>query len=263
MEMIEHRKLMNGDKIDISVPTGNFGNILAAFYAREMGLPVSKLICASNMNNVLTDFINTGIYDKKREFYKTVSPSMDILISSNLERFLFAVSGGNPLKIVRWFDDLKSTGEFKVDDMTRQRIGSILFGDFATEEDTFDNIKDIFNRYGYLIDTHTSVGVKSLADYRKSLKTVNPAIICGTASPYKFNSSVYYALTGDSSVKDEFILQKLLKDKTGASLPRPIEELEKLERAPRKVIAGERARDTIKSILSPERKVRLSLKKQD
>jgi threonine synthase len=263
MEMIEHRKLMNGDKIDISVPTGNFGNILAAFYAREMGLPVSKLICASNMNNVLTDFINTGIYDKKREFYKTVSPSMDILISSNLERFLFAVSGGNPLKIVRWFDDLKSTGEFKVDDMTRQRIGSILFGDFATEEDTFDNIKDIFNRYGYLIDTHTSVGVKSLADYRKSLKTVNPAIICGTASPYKFNSSVYYALTGDSSVKDEFIIQKLLKDKTGASLPRPIEELEKLERAPRKVIAGERARDTIKSILSPERKVRLSLKKQD
>jgi threonine synthase len=254
---------MNGDRIDISVPTGNFGNILAAYYAREMGLPVSKLICASNRNNVLTDFINTGIYNKNREFYKTVSPSMDILISSNLERFLFAVSGGNPLKIVRWYNDLNTTGEFKVDDMTRQRIGSIMHGNFATEEETLDNIKDIFNRKGYLIDTHTAVGVKSLSDYRKTLKKVGPAIICGTASPYKFNSSVYYALTGDSSVKDEFRIQKLLREKTGAALPRPIEELAGLERAPRKVIDPGRAREIISGILSPERRVRLSLKKQD
>jgi threonine synthase len=260
-QLAADRAIMNGDEIDVCVPTGNFGNILAAFYAREMGLPISRLICASNTNNVLTEFIRTGTYNKNRELIKTSSPSMDILISSNLERFLFAVSGGNPLKIVRWYNELSGSGEFKVDDMTRQRLGNILFGDFATEEETYTNIKKVFSKSGYLIDTHTSVGVKALKAYRVTQKKEKPAIICGTASPYKFNFPVYQAITGDLSINDEFIIQKSLKEKTGAPIPGPLEELSNLASRSRIIIDKNGARDVILNILAPNRKMRVSLKK--
>ncbi len=259
-QMVENKTIIKGDKIDICVPTGNFGNILAAFYAREMGLPVSKLVCASNRNNVLTDFIRTGIYNKKREFFKTISPSMDILISSNLERFLFYISGSNPLKIIRWYNELSQTGEFKVDEMTHQRISGILFGDFATEEDTYLYIKKVFSEKGYLMDTHTAVGVKALDTYRGLRSGAEPAVVCGTASPYKFNSSVYFAITGDASLTDEFIIQKKLKELTGVAPPRSIEELESLKRRPRRVIEVSDIRNYIISILSPNRKVHISIK---
>jgi threonine synthase len=259
-QMLENKTIVAGDKIDFCVPTGNFGNILAAFYAREMGLPVNRLICASNINNVLTDFIRTGHYDKKRDLYKTSSPSMDILISSNLERFLFSISGDNPQKIVRWYGELQQYGDFKVDDMSRQRINNILFGDYATEEETAGTLKRVFNDYGYLIDTHTAVGMKVLESYRKSENRGMPAVVCGTASPFKFNSAVYSALKGITPDEDEFITLKKLKILSGAKIPKPIENLENLKKRQRRLIETDKARDEINKILGLSRKVSISLK---
>jgi threonine synthase len=258
--MVEKKIIFVGDKTDVCVPTGNFGNILAAYYAGEMGLPVRRLVCASNKNNVLSEFIQTGIYNKKREFYKTSSPSMDILISSNLERFLFAIASNNPQKILRWYEDLSRNGLFKVDDSTRQRLKNTLYGDFATEEETAAIIKKIFEQYRYLIDPHTAVGVKVYESYRKTVTDSVPAFICGTASPYKFNSAVYNALTGDNAITDEFAILQKLKKISGTALPRAVEGLEYLKIRRSRVIEIIKGRDEILQILGVNKGPRLSLK---
>ena len=196
-DLIQKKAIFAGDKINICVPTGNFGNILAAYYAMEMGLPVQNLICASNTNNILTDFINTGIYDRNREFHTTVSPSMDILISSNLERLLYHISGNSDALVSEWFIALKQNGKFEVNSKVKTKMKSLFYGGWCSETETAETIKSVFNEYGYLMDTHTAVGFKVFQDYvKKTGKSGTKTIIVSTANPYKFGEAVHESLYG-------------------------------------------------------------------
>jgi threonine synthase len=192
--LLRQKTIIPGEKINFVVPTGNFGNILAGWYARCMGLPVHKLICASNQNKVLTDFFHTGVYDSNRDFIQTSSPSMDILISSNLERFLFGVTGHDAGKIKEWMEDLKEKGLFEVGYETREKIAEVIAAGFADEGETFEAIRDIFDDKGYLIDTHTAVGYKVYRKYVAGTGDPTRTVIISTASPFKFCGSVLEAL---------------------------------------------------------------------
>ncbi len=226
LQMVSQKKIINGDQINIAVPTGNFGNILAAYYAGRMGLPVGRLICASNRNNILTDFIQTGVYDLKREFYRTMSPSMDILISSNLERFLFELSGHNAGKINRWYEEMARDKRFKVDDSTRQHLLNIVYAGYSDEEDTQSEIQRVYNKYQYLMDTHTAVGSAVYNRYREETGDKSPVILASTASPFKFAGSVYQALhSGEIPEEDEALLEKLAKE-TGTKVHPALKGLE-------------------------------------
>lgn len=195
-----------GDEINFVVPTGNFGNILAAYYAYKMGLPVRKLICASNENKVLTDFFGTGLYNRNRDFIRTNSPSMDILISSNLERFLFEITGHDGELISSWLEQLAVGGEFRIDDDSRSRISEILAAGYANEAQTLETIREVCEKYGYTVDTHTAVGLKVLGDYTEVSGDETVTVIDATASPFKFNQAVLEAIKGREAVdgKDEF-----------------------------------------------------------
>lgn len=226
---VQERRILMGDPLNFVVPTGNFGNILAGFYAREMGLPIKTLVCASNRNNVLTDFIRTGTYNRKRPFHKTSSPSMDILISSNLERFLFEMSRHGAGKVARWYQELGDKGQFKVDDTTRQRMNSVLWGGFTTEEETAAAVKNTWEKWKYLIDTHTAVGFDVYAKYQAETSDKTPAVIVSTASPFKFNQAVYQALGGHAE-EDEFTVLSALSDMTGVPVHRSLAGLDSLPR---------------------------------
>ncbi|MCL1832156.1 MAG: threonine synthase [Oscillospiraceae bacterium] len=196
-DLVRNKAIRCGEKINICVPTGNFGNILAAYYAVAMGLPVNKLICASNANNVLTDFIETGVYDINREFKTTVSPSMDILVSSNLERLLYHLSGNDDKVINEWFTSLKNDGKFEVGKDVLAKLKALLYGGWCNEDDTTDTIKKVYETYGYLMDTHTAVGYKVWTDYAVTMGDFNTkTIIVSTANPYKFSETVHEALFG-------------------------------------------------------------------
>jgi threonine synthase len=212
LNLLEKKDILPGERINFVVPTGNFGNILAGWYAGRMGLPVNKLICASNENKVLADFFQTGIYDRNREFKQTSSPSMDILVSSNLERFLFEISNHGAGKINRWMTALKETGRFEVDTGTRQAMEQIIAAGFALEEETLSAIREVFETGGYLLDTHTAVGFKVYRKYLSATGDGAKTVICATASPFKFSSSVLQAIKGKDYLedKDEFaVLQEL------------------------------------------------------
>ena len=227
LNLLKKNEIKENEKINFCIPTGNFGNILAGYYAYLMGLPVKRFICASNENKVLTDFINTGIYDRKRDFKKTNSPSMDILISSNLERFLFEITGHEGDKIKGWFEELQSKGVFQVDSSTRDKITGIMEGDWASQEETLETIKEVYNKHNYLLDTHTAVGVKVYQKYRlKDPETVT--VIGSTANPYKFNASVLEALKGKEALvgKDEFVLLEELKEITGQEIHAGLKNLD-------------------------------------
>lgn len=215
-----------GEKINIVVPTGNFGNILAAYYAKQMGLPVNKLICASNKNNVLTDFINTGVYDKNRTFYTTSSPSMDILISSNLERLLYLLCGCDSEQVKRWYADLKETGKFTVSDEVKAKIQAEFCAGFCTENETLKTIKTVFDQYSYVCDPHTAVGVKVYEDYKKATGDMTKTLIASTASPYKFTDTVIQAVSPETNPSDDFDDIRLLNILTGAPVPLEISELD-------------------------------------
>ena len=249
IQMLKKKLIMAGDSVDFVVPTGNFGNILAAHYAQEMGLPVNCLICASNMNNVLTEFIDDGFYNRKRKFFRTASPSMDILISSNLERFLFEMTLHNAEKINRWYDELGRKGSFKVDDSTKQRIQNRLYGETCSEEETAQEIRKAFEDYHYLIDPHTAVAFNALAKYRKDTGENVPTVIDSTASAFKFNRTVYTALTGKETDLDEFVLLDKLQELTGVPIHRALAGLDKKPIGYRKTIRIEEAKDTIFEIL--------------
>jgi len=249
LQMVEKRKVFMGDPVNFNVPTGNFGNILAGYYAQQMGLPVNRFICSSNKNKILTDFIADGIYDKNREFYPTVSPSMDILISSNLERFLYSVTGNNPEKIVRWYDDLKTKGRFKVDETTRERVFNSLYGGFADEETTLAEIRRMFREDHYLIDTHTAVGSHVHRTYVEQTGDTTPTVIDSTASPFKFNKAVYHAITGEKAVDDEFVLLDKLQTLTGVPVHRSLAGLDKLPVRHNKVIGLKDGHSVIREIL--------------
>lgn len=193
-DLIRDKRITFGDVVNFVVPTGNFGNILAGWYAKAMGLPIGKLICASNENKVLTDFFQTGRYDRRREFKQTNSPSMDILISSNLERFLYAMTDNNGVKVAQWMQELQTVGEFQVDEQTKANIDTCVCGGFADEAQTLETIKGCYEQCGYLLDTHTAVALKVYNDYQKAHQDDHVVIVDSTANPYKFVSSVYQAV---------------------------------------------------------------------
>ena len=213
-----------GDPIDFVVPSGNFGDILAGYFAKLMGLPVRSLICASNENRVLTDFLKTGIYDRRRPFYRTSSPSMDILISSNLERLLFLASGCDAQKVSSWMKELSSEGIFKIDAPVLGRINETFRAYCCTEKETIETIGEVYRNDGYLCDPHTAVGMKAAKDYKNDMKDEVPTVVLSTASPYKFPAPVSQAL-GIELKNDEFEQIQAICDKTGVPVPKNLSSL--------------------------------------
>lgn len=213
-----------GDKLNFSVPTGNFGNILAAYYAMKMGLPVGKLICASNSNNVLTEFFESGVYDKNRTFFKTMSPSMDILISSNLERLLFELCERDSKQVRVWMDDLSDKGSYRLPDPLREEVRKTFYADFCTEEDTREAIRNIYAQYDYLMDPHTAVAVQVLGKYRRATGDDTPCAAVSTANPYKFPQDVLFSVNGERT-DDAFNAAQRLSECTHTSIPPQISEL--------------------------------------
>lgn len=219
-DLVNNGDISFGDKINICVPTGNFGNIFAAYIAREMGLPVNRFICASNSNNVLTDFINTGVYDRTRQFYKTISPSMDILISSNLER-LISVLGGAELT-ADLMAQLKEKGVYKAPDKLMEKIRSAFSGYSMDEAETSAAIADAYNNEGYLIDPHTAVGFGCVKKYREASGDMTKTVLASTASPYKFAPAVADALGIAYDENDIFALLDKLAEETKTEVPLPL-----------------------------------------
>ena len=223
-QLVKDGEIQLGDKINIVVPTGNFGNILAGYYAKKMGLPVNKLICASNANNVLTDFLSTGVYNRNRPFHTTISPSMDILISSNLERLLYHLSGEDDAQIREWFGALATDGRYEVTDEVKAMLRDEFYAGCCDDAQTKACIKDIYDKYSYTCDTHTAVAVKVYQDYREATGDTTKTIIASTASPYKFSGSVLEALGVDTDT-DEFGLVDKLAEASKIPVPASLAEL--------------------------------------
>ncbi len=240
-----------GEKINFSVPTGNFGNILAAWYACEMGLPVGRLICASNDNNVLTEFINTGIYNRDREFKKTISPSMDILISSNLERLLYELSGRNADQIREWMNDLKKYGRYTINAEMKQRLSELFWSSYTTEAETIETIRDVYADYEYVIDTHTAVGVDVYDKYVISTGDMTKTVIVSTASPFKFSKSVAGAIFGENAIeeKTEFELLEILAAQSALKIPKGLDGLGRREILHRNVCSRETMKGEVIKLL--------------
>lgn len=211
LELVKKKVIKIGDEIDIAVPTGNFGNIMAAFYAKEMGLPIRKLICASNENNVLTDCLRTGIYSiKKRKLTKTPSPSMDILIASNFERLLFEITKSSE-KIIKWMGDLKEKGKLTVDKKTFDFFQKYFYADWVSNDECLKSIKRVYDETKYLIDPHTAVAQEVSKRYKRKYPDAVPVVICATAHWAKFPKDVYRALNGSKTDGDEFSIIKTIK----------------------------------------------------
>jgi threonine synthase len=238
-DMAAAGKIRKGDPILICVPTGNFGNILAAYYAIRCGLPASRLICASNRNKVLTEFIRTGVYDRRREFFKTESPSMDILISSNLERLLFELSSRKADVVTQWMKELSLQGWYKIDPRGLGELQKLFYGGFADRKETLAAIRQAFQKQGYLMDTHTAVGYSVLQKYREETGDGTPALLASTASPFKFNRAVLEALGRETSGKDEFTLLDELSAVSGQPVPAKLAELKSLPELHRDVCGRE------------------------
>ncbi len=225
-ELVNDGKIKLGDKINVVVPTGNFGNILASYYACCMGLPINKFICASNSNNVLTDFINSGVYDKNRQFYTTISPSMDILVSSNLERLLYKLSGDNDAVTAEWMTALKTSGKYTVSEEVKNAVTSAFYGGCCDDEETKKVIAKFFKEEGYLCDTHTAVAVSVYDKYVQETGDKTPVVIASTASPYKFSRAVLTAVNGEDNLPEtEFEMVDMLNKLTGVEIPAPLASL--------------------------------------
>ncbi len=224
-DLLINGDIENGETVDVCVPTGNFGNIFAAFIAKKMGLPIGKLVCASNKNNILTDFLRTGVYDRNRGFYATSSPSMDILISSNLERLLYLIAGSE--KTAEYMKKLSETGRYEVDSDIMAKINEHFLGYFCDEEGTASTINEIFTGYDYLSDTHSAVAISAARQYEKeSTECARRIIVASTASPYKFASSVYEALKNETAPEGPAALDALA-ELTGTEVTAPLAGLDK------------------------------------
>ena len=224
-DLLKNGTLQKGEGFNIVVPTGNFGNILAGFYAKQMGIPIRRFVCASNQNNVLTDFIQTGVYNRKRAFYTTTSPSMDILISSNLERLLYHLYDGDTSAVSALMQQLAETGRYEISDSARQRLQKLFFGGFCNDDQTAATIRKLFNNDGYLCDTHTAVAAKVFEDYRAQTGDMTPAVIVSTASPYKFAKSVLMAIDDDAKPQTEFEMTDRLAAVTKTTVPAALSDL--------------------------------------
>lgn len=221
-QLLKQGEISCGEKINVVVPTGNFGNILAAYYAKNMGIPINTLYCASNENKVLFDFFNTGKYDRKREFILTTSPSMDILISSNLERLIYRIAGEDAAKTKELMEALASDGEYSITPEMREKLEDFT-GGYASEEETHAAIKRLYDKTGYIMDTHTAVA--SEVYYKKAAQTGIKTVIASTASPYKFTRSVMNAIDSKYDSLSDFELVDQLKEISGVAVPKAIEEI--------------------------------------
>ncbi|WPC39332.1 threonine synthase [Clostridium sp. JS66] len=228
VSLLKNKKIKAGESINVVVPTGNFGNILAAFYAKQMGVNIGKFICASNENKVLTDFINTGIYDRKRDFSVTNSPSMDILISSNLERFLYEISDRNEELINIFMKQLKEEGKYEITKIMKENLKG-LYGDFATEQETLETVKKVYETSNYVIDTHTAVAYEVYEKYKQNTGDESVTVIASTASPFKFPKSINEVLNFADKNASEFEMIQSLSKKMKLEIPKGILGLNKKE----------------------------------
>ncbi len=251
VDLLEQAQINIGEAINVVVPTGNFGNILAAYYAKRMGVPIGKLICAANANNVLTDFIRTGIYDRNRKFEKTISPSMDILISSNLERLLFEVTEHDSQRVGKWMQELKERGSYAVDTKTSAIIRELFWSDYSTDEETIKTIKQVWEEEKYLLDTHTAVAINVYGKYSKNTQDNTVTVVASTASPFKFGSSVASAVIEADKLagKDEFEILEILAGETGQIIPANIKYLREKAIFHQTVTAKEKLQETVLNFL--------------
>lgn len=223
-KLLENEEIRDGEVVNVVVPTGNFGNILAAYYAKQMGVPFGKLICASNENKVLYDFFRTGTYDKNREFVLTTSPSMDILVSSNLERLIYLITGQDPKKTKAFMEELKSSGRYTITEEMRDRLKDFAAG-YADESATSESIHEIYTKTGYVLDTHTAVASHVCEKYREDTRDHRKCVIASTASPYKFVKSVMSAIDTKYEQMDEMELLKILPEVSGTETPQAIRDI--------------------------------------
>lgn len=248
LNMLGEGEIKNGEKINIAVPTGNFGDILAAYYAKEMGLPVNKLICASNENKVLADFFNTGVYDKRRKLVMTISPSMDILVSSNLERLLWAISERDAKKIKELMNSLKERGYYRIDSEMKKRLKD-FYGGFVPQEESRQCIKEIFEKSKYLIDPHTAVACAVYKKYVKETGDKTKTVIVTTASPFKFTKSVMESISNRYEKFDDFELIEKMSDLAQSPIPSGIKDIEKKPIRHKTICEKEEMRAKIAKIL--------------
>ena len=246
-DLLRDEKIALGQSVNVCVPTGNFGNILAAYYAREMGLPIDQLICASNENNVLTDFIREGVYDRNRPFHNTLSPSMDILISSNLERLLLSLTQ-DPAEVKGYMAQMASTGRYQVSDKIKNRLQKRFRGYFCDDRETQRVIQSVYDKFGYLIDTHTAVAFSALEQYRGETGDDTPAIVASTASPFKFGASVLEAL-GEIPPASGLDALDRLAAKTGQPAPAPLAALRNKKVRFNQVVEKDHMLDAVVSLL--------------
>ena len=247
-KLLQNGEIAEGEEMNVVVPTGNFGNILAAFYAKNMGLPIAKLICASNENKVLYDFFRTGTYDKNREFILTTSPSMDILISSNLERLIYLLAGEDDKKTQELMSELKEKGIYTISDDMKAQLKAFV-GGYATEDEVKQTIHDIYKETGYVMDTHTAVAATVYQAYRKESKDEHKTVIASTASPYKFARSVMTAIDEKYNKLEEFPLIDELQKVSGMAIPKAIEEIRNAQILHNTECDVDKMEDTVKMIL--------------
>lgn len=247
-KLLQNEEIAEGEAINVVVPTGNFGNILAAYFAKHMGVPIDKLICASNENKVLFDFFQTGVYDKNREFILTNSPSMDILISSNLERLVYMIAGCDAEKNSELMKALKSEGVYSLTDDMKANLADFAAG-YATEEEVRNTISEIYAATGYVIDTHTAVAAKVCKEYQKASNDTKKTVIASTASPYKFARSVMTAIDEKYDALEEFDLIGELEKVSCVSIPNAIEEIRNAEILHTRECDADKMEETVKAIL--------------
>ena len=224
VKLLEYGEIQSGEIVNVTVPTGNFGNILAAYYAKQMGIPFGKLICASNENKVLFDFFRTGTYDKNRKFVLTTSPSMDILVSSNLERLIYLITGESAEKTRAFMEELKDSGRYEITEEMRERLSDFAAG-YADEKATAECIHEVCRETGYVLDTHTAVASYVCGQYRKETGDTRKCVIASTASPYKFVKSVMSAIDVKYEQVDELELLQMMPEMSGTEMPQAIREI--------------------------------------
>ena len=248
-KLLQNEEIAEDEEINVVVPTGNFGNILAAYYAKNMGIPIAKLICASNENKVLYDFFQTGTYDRNREFVLTTSPSMDILISSNLERLIYKISGEDARKDTDLMTELKTKGSYAITGEMKANLADFAAG-YATEEQVAKTIHDIYEDTGYVMDTHTAVAATVYKAYKEDSKDDRKTVIASTASPYKFAGSVMSAIDSKYKGQDDFKLIEELQKVSGTELPNAIKEIMNAEIRHNTECDVDQMEQTVKNILS-------------
>ena len=247
-KLLQNEEIAEDEEINVVVPTGNFGNILAAYYAKNMGIPIAKLICASNENKVLYDFFQTGTYDRNREFVLTTSPSMDILISSNLERLIYKISGEDARKDTDLMTELKTKGSYAITGEMKANLADFAAG-YATEEQVAKTIHDIYEDTGYVMDTHTAVAATVYKAYKEDSKDDRKTVIASTASPYKFAGSVMSAIDSKYKGQDDFKLIEELQKVSGTELPNAIKEIMNAEIRHNTECDVDQMEQTVKNIL--------------